>query len=231
MPEVRRNAFRIPDGVDRVLSVRPRWAGGQDRSQAGYMVVRIWYDGRVEDVAGPMARQAALDLARTHARIERTVYLRAPDDVVVDLPRAVFGDMPGVQRGSRFHRREDLRRAGLHRRTQQGIDWSSEGALAVVFSGGYADDEWSEEDPWYTGEGGQDAPRGRQVRDQELTRGNLALERSYRAGLPVRVIRRISTGEDYEYRYEGLYHVVDSRYVPGRDGPKVYRFQLRAASV
>ncbi len=98
-----------------------------------------------------------------------------------------------------------MRRAGLHRRTQQGIDWTSEGALAVVFSGGYADDEWSEDDPWYTGQGGQDEPRGRQVRDQELVDGNLALERSYRAGLPVRVIRRVPVGHDYEYVYEGLY--------------------------
>lgn len=230
MPDLQRNPFRIPDGVDRVLSVRPRWVGGQDRLQAGYMVVRIWHDGQVDDVAGPTDRPAALEFAKRQARIERTVYLRAPDDVAVDLPGAVFGDVPGVQRGSRFHRRDDLRRAGLHRRTQQGIDWTSEGALAVVFSGGYADDEWSEMDPWYTGEGGQATPRGRQVRDQELTRGNLALQRSYSAGLPVRVIRRVAAGEDYEYVYEGLYYVVDSRYLPGRDGPKVYRFQLRRAS-
>jgi hypothetical protein len=229
MPELRRNPFRIPEGVDRVLSVRPRWLGGQDHLQAGYMVVRIWHDGRVEDVAGPTDRQAALALARTQARIEHTVYLRAPDDVPVDQPGPVFGTVPGILPGHRFHRREDLRLAGLHRRTQQGIDWTPEGALAVVFSGGYADDEWSEDDPWYTGEGGQDAPRGRQVRDQELMRGNLALERSYRAGLPVRVIRRIPTGEGYEYLYEGLYHVVDRHFGPSRDGPSVYRFRLRRA--
>lgn len=230
MPELRRNSFQIPEGVDRVLSVRPRWLGGQERLQAVYMVVRIWHDGRVEDVAGPTDRQAALDLARAQARVEQTVYLRAPDDVTIDQPGPVFGHVPGVVPGQRFHRREDLRRAGLHRQAQQGIDWKSEGALAVVFSGGYADDEWSEHDPWYTGEGGQDAPRGRQVRDQELTRGNLALERSYRAGLPVRVIRRVAAGDDYEYVYEGLYHVVDRRFGPGRDGPSVYRFRLRRAS-
>jgi SAD/SRA domain len=105
--------------------------------------------------------------------------------------------------------------------------------MAVVFSGGYADDEWSEDDPWYTGQGGQggqDEPRGRQVRDQELVDGNLGLERSYRAGLPVRVIRRVSTGTDYEYVYEGLYHVVDTHYGPGCDGPKVHRFRLRRLS-
>ena len=141
MSELRRIPFRIPEGVDRVLSVRPRWLGAQDVLQADYMVVRIWHDGR-----------------------------------------------------------------------------------------GYADDEWSEDDPWYTGQGGQDEPRGRQVRDQELVDGNLGLERSYRAGLPVRVIRRVSTGTDYEYVYEGLYHVVDTHYGPSRDGPKVHRFRLRRLS-
>jgi hypothetical protein len=155
------------------------------------------------------------------------VYLRAPDDVLLDRPGPIFGEVPGILPGHRFHRREDLRRAGLHRRTQQGIDWTSEGALAVVFSGGYADDEWSDDDPWYTGQGGQDEPRGRQVRDQELADGNLALERSYRAGLPVRVIRKVRADNDYEYVYEGIYHVVDTHYGPSSDGPKVYRFRLR----
>lgn len=153
--------------------------------QAGYMVIRIWHDGRVEDVAGPTSRSVALETARTQARIEQTVYLRAPDDVPLDHPAPIFGEVPGVLPGQRFSRREDLRRAGLHRRTQQGIDWTAEGALTVVFSGGYADDAWSEDDPWYTGEGGQDHPGGRQVHDQELSGGNLALTRSYREGLPV----------------------------------------------
>ncbi len=71
MPELRRNAFRIPDGVDRILSVRPRWLGGQQHLQASYMVVRIWHDGRVEDVVGPVDRPAALALARTQALTDR----------------------------------------------------------------------------------------------------------------------------------------------------------------
>jgi hypothetical protein len=109
---------------------------------------------------------------------------------------------------------------------QQGIDWTSEGALAIVFSGMYADDEWSEVDPWYTGMGGQDSVGGRQVRDQEPTHGNRALIRNFREGLPVRVIRRIARGNDHEYVYEGLYHVVDYTFGPSKDGPKVYRFRL-----
>jgi hypothetical protein len=230
VPELRRNAFRIPEGVDRVISVRPRWLGEPGSLQAAYMVIRIWHDGRVEDVAGPTGRPVALELARSQARLERTVYLRAPDDVPPGQPAPTFGEVPGVAPGQRFSRREDLRRAGLHRRTQQGIDWTAEGALAVAFSGGYADDAWSEDDPWYTGEGGQDAPGGRQVRDQELTRGNLALVRSHRAGLPIRVIRKVVVEGDYEYLYEGLYHVVDWHERRSMEGPKVFRFQLRRAA-
>src|SRR2546423_2929578 len=150
MAELSRNPFRIPEGVDRVLSVRRRWLGHDQQPRAGYMVVRIWHDGRVEDVDGPTDRQSALSLARSLARTERTVYLRAPDDVALHRPGPFFGEVPGVAPGSRFHRREDLRRAGLHRRTQQGIDWTSEGALAVGVSGGYVGGEGSVGDPWGT---------------------------------------------------------------------------------
>lgn len=96
-----------------------------------------------------------------------------------------------------------------------------------MFAGGYVDDLWSEDDPWYTGMGGQDTPGGRQVRDQEMTLGNRALMTNIREGLPIRVIRKIGRGSDFEYLYEGLYYVVDHTYQPGRDGPKVFRFQLR----
>ena len=51
----------------------------------------------------------------------------------------------------------------------------------------------------------------------------------YRDGVPVRVIRRVSSDNDYEYLYEGLYYVVDIRYGPSHDGPKVYQFRLRRA--
>jgi hypothetical protein len=230
MSELRRNHFRIPDGVDRVISVRPRWGGHQAGMAAGYMVVRIWHDGSVEDLAGPVSRDEALELARSLAAAESTVYMRAPDDYDAPTLGPLFGEVPGVAPGDRFHRRKDLRENGVLRVLQQGIDYCSEGALAVVFSGGYADDAWSEEDPWYTGEGGQDAPGGKQVEDQELVRGNRALMRNLREGLPVRVVRKLARPDGgHEFVYEGLFHVVDFIYGPGRDGPKVYRFQLRRA--
>ena len=113
------------------------------------------------------------------------------------------------------------------RNLQQGIDFCAEGALAIVFAGGYIDDEWSD-DPWYTGEGGQDVPGGHQVLDQELVRGNGGLMRNLREGLPVRVVRKVLRPDgDYGFVYEGLFHVVDHTYSPGRDGPKVFRFKLR----
>ena len=221
-----RNAFRIPRGVDHVISVRPRWNADQPRT-ASYVVVRIWHDGNVEDIVGNLDRAAALVRANEIANTEGTVYLRAPDDVPSEGADPLFGEVTGTYQGQRFKRREDLRAAGLHRRTQGGIDWTSEGALAIVFAGGYAEDSWSETDPWYTGMGGQDRPGGRQVEDQVPTHGNRALLRNLRDGLPVRVIRRVGTGADYAYQYEGLYHVVDHTFGPSKDGPRVFRFQLR----
>jgi hypothetical protein len=78
----------------------------------------------------------------------------------------------------------------------------------------------------YTGEGGQDT-RGRQVHDQKLIRGNLALKRSIDSRKPVRVIRKVEDARDFEYVYEGLYEVAEMRYEPSTDGPKIYRFLLR----
>ena len=137
-----------------------------------------------------------------------------------------FGEVPGILVGQRFHRRDDLRKAAVHLQPGRGIDATKEGARAVVFSGGYVDDVWNSDEAWYTGEGGQDR-RGRQVHDQELAGGNLALQRSLEMGKPVRVIRQIAKGDDFEYVYEGLYRVAESRFESGRDGPRVYRFLLR----
>ncbi len=194
-----------------------------------YAVLRIWFDGHVDDLGEATDRKSALTRATEVAASEQTVYMRAPDDVPQQgLPTQKFGDVPGISSGRSFRRRSDLQAAGLHRGSQGGIDWCSEGGLAIVFAGGYVDDHWSDDASWYTGMGGQDT-RGRQVRDQEPTLGNRALLTNLREGLPVRVIRKVAKGDDFEYLYEGVYHVVDYTYQPGRDGPKVFRFQLHRA--
>jgi putative restriction endonuclease len=142
----------------------------------------------------------------------------------------VFGEIAGVKSGQRFRRREDLRKAGLHRQPGRGIDASREGALAVVFAGVYPDDRWGEHEAWYTGEGGQDR-RGTQVRDQKLDRGNLALKRNVENRRPVRVIRKIDNLTDFEYVYEGLFSVEQYVSEPSEDGPKVYRFLLKKVAI
>jgi [histone H3]-lysine9 N-trimethyltransferase EHMT len=148
--------------------------------------------------------------------------------VVSDIPLLPkgFGEIPGTHAGQRFLRRHDLRIAGIHVQPGRGIDSTPEGARAVVFSGGYSDDSWTKEEAWYTGEGGLDR-RGRQVHPQELRRGNLALQQNVERDLPVRVARKVPKGNDFEYVYEGLYRVIESRFEAGLHGVKVYRFLLR----
>ena len=53
------------------------------------------------------------------------------------------------------------------------------------------------------------------------------MQRNLEKSLPVRVIRQVEKGDNFDYVYEGLYRVIESRFEPGRDGPKIYRFLLR----
>jgi SAD/SRA domain len=137
-----------------------------------------------------------------------------------------FGEIVGIHPGHRFRRRSDLRAAGVHMQPGRGIDSSRFGARAIVFSGGYVDDVWESENPIYTGEGGRDQ-RGRQVQDQIMVAGNLALRKNMVMHIPVRVVRKIEAGADFYYRYEGLYDIIRVRFESSRDGPKVYKFDLK----
>ncbi len=101
-----------------------------------------------------------------------------------------FGHLPDVPEGATFLNRAELRDAKVHLPTQAGISGSAtEGADSIVLSGGYEDDEDAGEIIVYTGEGGRDPLTGKQVKHQELIRGNLALALNHRDGLPVRVTR------------------------------------------
>ena len=119
---------------------------------------------------------------------------------------------------------------GVHRPTVAGISGSSkQGCDSIVLNGGYVDDEDYGDLIIYTGEGGQD-PSGRQVRDQQLTRVNLALKLSCDEGYPVRVSRGPKGAQLWSpsigYRYDGLYLVV--RYWPdiGIHGYRIWRYRL-----
>lgn len=125
------------------------------------------------------------------------------------LAKRVFGDIPGYPEGSRFESRAELSEAGVHRPIQAGISGSErEGADSIVLSGGYEDDQDFGDVIVYTGHGRRNQETGRQVVNQDFSRGNRALAYSSLNGLPVRVIRGSSHPSPYSpssgYRYDGL---------------------------
>lgn len=143
-----------------------------------------------------------------------------------------FGEIENFPPGSTFANRRDLSKAGVHRPTQAGICGDGRtGAESIVVSGGYVDDEDFGHTIIYTGQGGNDPASGRQVADQELLRGNLALAFSCDQQIPVRLIRGSGGDPSFSptsgYRYDGLFTV--NRYWPdkGRDGFKIWRYELR----
>jgi putative restriction endonuclease len=144
----------------------------------------------------------------------------------------VFGEIPGVPKGATFRDRDELARAGVHPPTQAGISGSqADGADSIVISGGYEDDRDLGDTIIYTGHGGRDQATGKQIADQALDRGNLALVISADCGLPVRVTRGASAESESApgqgYRYDGLYYVEDYWEERGASGHRVWRFRLQ----
>ena len=139
----------------------------------------------------------------------------------------MIGEIEGVPEGTWFPDRQALHNAGVHRGVQQGIGGSGE---SIVLSGGYVDDLDEGDVILYTGQGGRDPATGHQVKDQELTRGNLALATNFREGNPIRVCRGHQLDSNYApsqgYRYDGLFRIDGFWSDLGTDGYKVYRFRL-----
>tara|TARA_Y100001970_G_scaffold199483_1_gene242642 strand:- start:1058 stop:2701 length:1644 start_codon:yes stop_codon:yes gene_type:complete len=143
--------------------------------------------------------------------------------------RLIFGEIENVEPGDIFDSRKELNKAGIHGPTMGGI-WGreNEGACSIVLSGGYEDDIDDLDYIKYTGQGGQDAPGGKQVADQVFRRGNLALKISCDNGYPVRVTRgfQVQHGPKSGYRYDGLYFITSYERVKGKRGFYVCRFDL-----
>ena len=142
----------------------------------------------------------------------------------------VFGEVDGVAEGAFFASYADLNQAKVHTQTQAGISGSqTEGADSIVVSGGYEDDQDFGDEIIYTGQGGRDAS-GKQIADQTLTRGNLALAKNELEGLPLRVIRGAHKGNPFAppigYRYDGLYRVDSHWTEKGKAGFFMCRYRL-----
>ena len=145
----------------------------------------------------------------------------------------MFGHVPGVAVGARFPDRVALSGAGVHRPRRAGICGRAlEGAESIILNCAFVDDEDHGGTVLYTGSGARHPRTGRQIGDQTLTRGNLALAESARRRLPVRVSRGVGRGvwdPPLEgYRYDGLYTVEDYYPETGRDGYRIWRFRLEA---
>ncbi len=143
--------------------------------------------------------------------------------------KLVFGEIEGVRVGQIFKDRAELSNARVHGPTMSGI-WGreKEGSCSIVLSGGYEDDIDELNYIHYTGQGGQDKPGGKQVANQEYTRGNKGLVLSHKYNLPVRVTRgfQITNGPTSGYRYDGLYYVKKYERIVGKSGFYICRFHL-----
>lgn len=136
-----------------------------------------------------------------------------------------IGPVAGIEPGHEFLRRSEVKDAGLHRDLYKGIsNLKGYPAEAIVLSGGYEDDLDLGSVILYTGEGGNQ--EGRQVADQQLKGGNLALQISFEQQTPVRVIRKVQEGKTAFYQYAGLYLVTRSSAQLGRSGHLIWQFRL-----
>jgi putative restriction endonuclease len=146
-----------------------------------------------------------------------------------------IGEINEVRIGTLYKSREEVRLAKLHRPPMAGISYITDGpAESIVISGGYDDDEDFGDSIIYTGQGGQDSPGGKQIKDQEVTRGNRALIFSEDHGTPIRIIRGSGGDPKFSpasgYRYDGLYQVTTHWFEKSKSGPLVIRFELNRIS-
>ena len=139
----------------------------------------------------------------------------------------MLGEVQGVKTGQWFESRAALHNAEVHRGYMRGI--APQGA-SIVLSGGYIDDEDNGDEIIYTGEGGREQKTGRQISDQTLKGGNLALVKNCKNGVPVRVTRGFKCDSDFApssgYRYDGLYRIDKYWKDIGVDGFNIWRFKL-----
>ncbi|XP_068663497.1 histone-lysine N-methyltransferase, H3 lysine-9 specific SUVH1-like [Aristolochia californica] len=148
-----------------------------------------------------------------------------------------IGAVPGVEIGDLFYFRFEMCLVGLHAPSMAGIDYmpvkfdkeEEQVAVSIVSSGVYEDDCMGNTDVLiYSGQGGL-LKTGKQVNDQKLERGNLALENSSSRANDIRVIRGmkdVTSPGCKIYMYDGLYKIKDSWIEKGKSGFSVFKYKL-----
>ncbi|XXG41169.1 hypothetical protein AAC387_Pa01g1692 [Persea americana] len=147
-----------------------------------------------------------------------------------------IGAVPGVEIGDLFFFRFEMCLVGLHAPSMGGIDYMNVRfdqeydpvALSIVSSGMYEDDDNDANVLIYSGQGGS-SKVGKQIDDQKLERGNLALEKSSRRKNEIRVIRGMKdllNPPNKIYVYDGLYKINESWIEKGKSGFSVFKYKL-----
>ncbi|PIA32806.1 hypothetical protein AQUCO_04300022v1 [Aquilegia coerulea] len=160
-------------------------------------------------------------------------------------PTKMFGEIPGVDVGHQFYSRAEMVVVGVHSHWLNGIDYVGKGhgkkeeykgytmplAVSIVISGIYEDDLDNLEEVVYTGQGGNNLLGDkRQVSDQVMLRGNLALKNNMLQSVPVRVTRGHACSSSYTgkvYTYDGLYKVSQYWAEKGVSGFTVFKYRLK----
>ncbi len=142
----------------------------------------------------------------------------------------VFGNPLGIPEG-KVMTRPEMKELGYFTQPQKGIDGrASEGATAIILSGGYDNNLDRGDHITYTGEGGRLAGQTEITQDQTWTKGNKALRVSKIKGLPIRVFRGSKHSSKYSpssgYRYAGLYKIAKTKETRNKKGVKLILFEL-----
>lgn len=147
----------------------------------------------------------------------KTMILDAKDDMKLSVADTYPVDGQGINYFKRV--KETLRLFNLHYLHFVKKDFKDSGyifplAVAIVLSGQYEDDVDNSEEIVYTGQGGHDLlGNKRQIKDQVMKSGNLALKNNMNQLLPIRVIRGNKCPNSITgrvYTYDGLYKVSHS---------------------
>ncbi|RWR96263.1 histone-lysine N-methyltransferase, H3 lysine-9 specific SUVH4 isoform X2 [Cinnamomum micranthum f. kanehirae] len=194
---------------------------------------------------GPKCKGAnAQDIKRSAKRPDLKAISKMMETRSVLYPTKQLGPLPGIDVGHQFFSRAEMVALGFHSHWLNGIDFMGGGyskmeeykdytfpvAVSIVMSGMYEDDLDNSEDIVYTGQGGHNLLGDkRQIKDQVMERGNLALKNNMVQSLPVRVIRGHESVNSYcgkVYTYDGLYKVVKYWAELGVSGFTVFKYRL-----
>ncbi|XP_057530846.1 histone-lysine N-methyltransferase, H3 lysine-9 specific SUVH4-like [Amaranthus tricolor] len=201
-------------------------------------------ENRCKRIEEEKKKNGILDTKSPHKRPDLKAVSKMKDSGKVLYLSKRFGAIPGVDVGHQFFSRAEMVAVGFHSHWLNGIDYMGQEyckgeyskytfplAVAIVLSGQYEDDLDNSEDVIYTGQGGNNLLGDKkQIGDQKMLRGNLALKNSMEEGLPVRVIRGHLSKSSYVgkvYTYDGLYKVVNYWAEKGVSGFTVYKFRMK----